>query len=154
MTTSTTHKLQIILSAASTRSQAKRKTHIRNTTDAITFKWSFAQVLASTVLPLSPFANATRATSEPPGGMRRPQHRTADPLIKLVVVDSHKYLAAVSTRHMPSHNPGHPASVAAARLRVTHATMYFTACPETTCITDEYYNTNSQWCYTDMSFAY
>ena len=141
-------------SAATTRSQAKAKTTIRNTTPASPAKRSYAQALAAPALPLSPFDNSTRAISEAPACNSKIYHSTADPLIKLVVEDPFGYLSPVNTRPMPPHNHHYPASVAAAKFRATHAPMHFTACLDSTRITHWSYHTNSRWYPKDRSCAY
>ena len=144
-TTATTTHASIIMSAMATiSSQAKGKTPIRNPIPASPYKRSYAQTLAAAALPLSPFSTATTAISEPPTGSSKTYHSTAYPVIKLVVEDSYRYLPTVNNRPIPPHNAHHPASVAAAKFRVTHATLHFTACCDTTCITHWASHTNNR----------
>ena len=154
ITSTTTHTAIMMASAATTRSQAKGMTTIRNATPASHYKRSYDRALAAPTLTLTRFGNTLRATSEPPAGSSKTHHSTADPLIKLVVEDPHTYLPAGNTRPMRPHNPHHPASVAAAKLRSSHATMNFLVYPDTTGITYWYSHTNSRWRPKDRSSTY
>lgn len=154
ITPTPTYPAIIMYSAATSRSQANGTTRIGYTTPASHSERSRAEALAASGLPLSYFGNSTRATSEPPAGSCKTYHNTADPAIKLVLVDPHRYLLPVNTRPMPPHNHHHPASVAAAQFRATDATMHFTACPDTTCITTCPTYNNSRWYTQDRSCAY